>query len=117
MNPNQMNQPLMGSAPPSSGPYAPGPYAPPSSAPPPPPYAPGYAGASAPPMAPMGSAPMPGGMGMAPDTSMFEAGLLDFQMQYEINPKYLPYLRQLTQFDTVLVCDDSGSMAQVRSRH
>lgn len=34
----------------------------------------------------------------------------NFENQYEINPKYTPFLTKLPTYSTVIICDDSGSM-------
>lgn len=39
-----------------------------------------------------------------------EVSLLQFQNKYEINPKYLQSLSRLANYDSVIICDDSGSM-------
>ena len=39
-----------------------------------------------------------------------DANLLHFQNKYEVNPKFLASMSKLVAYDTVLICDDSGSM-------
>lgn len=39
-----------------------------------------------------------------------DINLIQFQNKYEVNPKYLQSMSKLAAYDTVLICDDSGSM-------
>eukprot|EP01034_Spumella_vulgaris_P035548 gene35548-43827_t len=42
-----------------------------------------------------------------------DVALLQFQNKYEINPKYLQSLSKLANYDSVIICDDSGSMREL----
>ena len=41
---------------------------------------------------------------------MSNAAVAQFQTKYEINPKFVQSLSKLVAYDSVLICDDSGSM-------
>ena len=45
-----------------------------------------------------------------PPPGAWGAGIQRFEAQYEINPKYTPFLTKLPTYNTVMICDDSGSM-------
>ncbi|GAX78231.1 hypothetical protein CEUSTIGMA_g5673.t1 [Chlamydomonas eustigma] len=40
-------------------------------------------------------------------------GMEEFQRRYQVSPKWTPYLTPLPNFTTVIICDDSGSMANL----
>ena len=45
-----------------------------------------------------------------PPPGAWGVGMQSFENQYEINPKYTPFLTKLPTYNTVMICDDSGSM-------
>lgn len=48
-----------------------------------------------------------------PMQSDYTANLINFRNKYEINPKYATMLQKITQYNSIVVADDSGSMNEL----
>lgn len=46
----------------------------------------------------------------APD---YTTALTNFRNKYEINPRYASMLQKITNYSTIIICDDSGSMNEI----
>lgn len=51
--------------------------------------------------------------GFSLDVPEYNSRIHEFMMRYEINPKFAAFLEKLTDYTSVLILDDSGSMASI----